>query len=366
MLSRRRFLLTAAAAPSLAPALSWAEAGAPDLLAAAKTPETGHFTLLGLRRSGETVFSLPLPGRGHAAAAHPYRAEAVAFARRPGTFALVIRCTDGAAIAKLTAPEGRHFYGHGVFSADGGLLYTTENAYETGAGRVGIWDASDGYRRLGEISSGGIGPHDMALLPDGAALVVANGGIRTHPASGREKLNLPEMAPNLSYLSTVDGALIDQVGPEAELRLNSMRHLAVAQSGLVAVAMQWQGDPEDGVPLLAFHSLGAPGLLIAEAEPHQLARMQGYAGSVAFDPSGVRAAITSPRGGQVMAWNIEGGPPALWRRPDVCGLATAPEGWLATDGIGGFFALAPDLAAKPLARHGVAFDNHLIALEKFS
>ena len=46
---------------------------------------------------------------------------------------------------------------------------------------IGVRDAQDGYRQIGELPSDGIGPHEATLMPDGKTLVVANGGIRTHP-----------------------------------------------------------------------------------------------------------------------------------------------------------------------------------------
>lgn len=93
MTSRRAFLSGLVAA-GLAPVPSWAEAGAPDFLAAGRGPD-GSYTLCGLYRDGGIAFQIRLPDRGHAAAAHPIRPEAVAFARRPGTFALVIDCRNG-------------------------------------------------------------------------------------------------------------------------------------------------------------------------------------------------------------------------------------------------------------------------------
>lgn len=207
-LNRRRFLLSAATAPALSPSLAWSDAGAPRLIAAGR--DARGYRLIGLRPNNTLAFDIPLPERGHAAATHPSRPEAIAFARRPGTFALVIDCASGVLHTRLDAPEGRHFYGHGTFSADGALLYTTENAFETGLGWIGVWDASTGYRRLGDFSSGGIGPHDVALMPDGETLVVANGGIRTHPATGRQKLNLSTMAPALTYLRASDGSLVER------------------------------------------------------------------------------------------------------------------------------------------------------------
>ena len=83
MTTRRQFL-AGVLASGLAPAPTWADAGRPRFLTAAKTP-SGAYVLVGLRADLTEAFRLPLPTRGHAAAAHPKRPEAVAFARRPGT-----------------------------------------------------------------------------------------------------------------------------------------------------------------------------------------------------------------------------------------------------------------------------------------
>ncbi|MEX0365976.1 MAG: DUF1513 domain-containing protein, partial [Ruegeria sp.] len=238
-MTTRRAFLAGLAATGLAPRASWAELGAPDFLSAALFPD-GSYRLAGLRPTGEILFSLPLPARGHAAAAHPHRAEAVAFARRPGTFALVIDCATGQELAHLTAPEGRHFYGHGTFSPDGRLLFTTENDYEAGTGIIGLWDAAKGYTRLGEFSSGWVGPHDMTLMPDGDTLVIANGGIETHPDTGRAKLNLPVMRPNLTYLR-LTRPVLDQIEHPGPLHKNSIRHLTPRADRPVRFAIQWQG-----------------------------------------------------------------------------------------------------------------------------
>ena len=70
--------------------------------------------------------------------------------------------------------------------------------------------------------------------------MVANGGIDTHPESGRTKLNIATMAPNLAYLNA--GEVIEAVTLPQEMHKNSIRHLAVDNQGQVAFGMQWQGD----------------------------------------------------------------------------------------------------------------------------
>jgi hypothetical protein len=345
---RRSFLATLAAA--CAPRLTWAEVGNPAFLAAGKQGD--GFFLHGLSTTGQTLFNLPLPGRGHAATAHPTRAEAVAFARRPGTFALVIDCATGTATHRLTPPDGLQFNGHGAFSADGTRLMTTEVVAETSQGRIGLWDTHN-YTRLTDWPSHGIGPHDIRLLPDGR-LAVANGGIQTDPVD-RTKLNLATMRPNLSLLAE-DGALLDQIDLP-DIHQNSIRHLAL-MGNTIAFAMQWEGDPAELVPQLGLWRPGAAPVL-CEPAPQDAFTMQGYAGSVAATAE--RVLITSPKGGAAMIFTVDGSPVATHRRADLCGAAAHAGGFLLTDGLGAIWA-ADDHGLTPLGTGDTAWDNHLIPL----
>ncbi|WP_321828888.1 DUF1513 domain-containing protein [Thalassovita sp.] len=355
MTSRRGFLAGLLAA-GLTPAVTWADVGAPRYLSAAKTPD-GSFRLFGLSAQGKPVFDLPLPGRGHAAAAHPTRAEAVAFARRPGTFAHVIDCSTGQVIAELHSPEGRHFMGHGAFDLAGDLLLTPENDYEAGEGRIALWDRRQGYRRIGDLPSGGIGPHDLQRLPGQDRFVVANGGIDTHPESGRTALNLPTMRANLALLDLDGGLEVTQLAPA--LRLNSIRHLALRADGLIGFAMQWQGRDGSHPPLLGLMRPGeAPRLSAAPESQHE--GMQNYAGSIAFSGDGQTVAITSPRGNAVQIFDARTGAfISQIDEVDVCGLSPSGDGFIATSGTGMIRYIG---AESDPVQHDMAFDNHLIAV----
>lgn len=349
---RRRFLGTLGAG-ALMPTLSWADVGSPAYVAAARDPDDSY-ALYGLGADGTDRFRIALPGRGHAAAAHPTLPEAVAFARRPGTFALVMDCLTGAVLHRIEAPEGHHFYGHGAFLQGGALLVTTENHIDSGAGRLGLWAADRGYRRIGDLPTHGIGPHEVVALSD-TQVAVANGGILTHPDHGRDKLNIPTMQPSLVYLD-LDAGLQEQVTLAPELHMASIRHLA-ADRGTVAFAMQWQGDLSEVVPLLGLHRRGdAP--ILCEADFAEQMAMKGYAGSVAI--SGGVAGITSPRGGRVHLFDLSGAFQDSIRRTDVCGLARAEHGLMATDGLGAVLRL--DHGVTPLAVARRAWDNHLVPL----
>ena len=351
-MATRRAFIAGLIATGLSPKPTWADAGSPAFLSAAKKPD-GRYVLCGLRADGQIAFELVLPARGHAATAHPIRPEAVAFARRPGTYALVLECADGRQKARLEAPKGRLFYGHGAFSADGELLFTTENDFENARGVVGVWDAQHGYARLGEFGSGGVGPHDIKLMPGGETLVVANGGIETHPETGRTKLNLSSMRSNLSYV-TLEGVIDAQMELAASHQRNSIRHLAVAESGDVAFAMQWQGDLTDDLPLLGVHNKRNPTpRLFSDASGRT---MQGYLGSIAVNNSGNHIAVTSPRSGTFQIHSI-GGPSETSNLTDVCGVAAFGEGFVVTSGTGAFRT-----PTSGDTTHNLAWDNHLIAI----
>ncbi|EAQ23451.1 DUF1513 domain-containing protein [Roseovarius sp. 217] len=356
MTTRRRFIASLLAT-GVAPRLGWAAVGNPAYLAAAKDLG-GRFALYGLSEGGAVTFRVPLPARGHAGAGHPRRAEAVAFARRPGLFALVIDCASGDVLHRLAPPPGYHLNGHGVFAERGALLLTSEQKADSSEGMIGVWNVEAGYARAGSFSSGGIGPHEIRLMPDGATLVVANGGVATDP-DDRAKLNLATMRPNLSYL-TLDGLLRDRFELDRDLHQNSIRHLAVRADGLVGFAMQWEGAPGAATPLLGLHRVGKAPVLAEAPLPDELA-MQDYAGSVSFSGDGDELAITSPHGGRLHRFSDTGAFLGAISRSEICGLAPLRGGYLASDGLGGLMTIGRDGPAV-LARLGCTWDNHIVTL----
>ncbi|MCX7561438.1 DUF1513 domain-containing protein [Sulfitobacter sp. F26204] len=350
----RRTFLAGMIASALMPKPLWADVGRPAFLSAGRTP-LGAYALCGLTVTGEIVFEIPLPSRGHAAAAHPVRPEAIAFARRPGTFAVVIDCRTGREKVRLTSPPGRHFYGHGVFSADGALLFTTENDFDAARGMIGVWDANDGYARVDEFPSGGIGPHDIKRLPDQEKLVVANGGIETHPDTGRTKLNIPTMRSNLTYID-FNGQIEMQSTLDRAHQRNSIRHLAVAPDGSVAFAMQWQGDLSKDLPLLGVADPEGRDVTFLSAP--SIARMQGYLGSLAISPDGYRVATTSPRSNLmlIVARDRDSVVEDV-QLTDICGVAATETGFFYTTGTGQATTLG-----RGSKMHAIAWDNHLVAI----
>jgi uncharacterized protein len=183
-LDRRTLLMSFAssavmlALPRDAVAALSAGAFSAEVFAAARKDDRGAYSAALFSLDGD-VRAIELPGRGHDVALSPDGGEWVAFARRPGRFGVAIPVGTRPPVW-FASKSDRHFFGHGVFSAAGRLLYATENDYERAAGVIGVRDATDSYRQIGEFPAHGMEPHDIALLSEGRTMVIANGG-NPHP-----------------------------------------------------------------------------------------------------------------------------------------------------------------------------------------
>jgi len=88
-------------------------------------------------------------------------------------------------VTRTIAPnEGRWFYGHGAFSNDGKLLYSTETINSEERGVIGVRDGVT-FEYLGEFPTFGENPHDCHLIEDGRVLLVTNGGVHSIRRSAR-------------------------------------------------------------------------------------------------------------------------------------------------------------------------------------
>ncbi|MGF1626440.1 MAG: DUF1513 domain-containing protein [Alphaproteobacteria bacterium] len=362
----RRSLLAGMAAAGLLPAPAGAAGSARYLSSVGDA--AGRHAFAGFDGAGRLAFRQPLPDRGHGVTLHPYRAEALILARRPGTFLRAVDLATGAVIHAATSPPGRHFSGHAVYSMDGARIYATENAYEAATGVIGVYDADNGCARLGEFACHGIDPHELALLPDGRTLAVAIGGILTHPDSGREPLNLATMAPALVHLDAEDGRLLFRTALPPALHQLSIRHLDVAADGTIGLCMQNAGPEQAPVPVAGVQRGDGPIRLLPL--PEQVARRTAnYGGSVKFDAEGRVLAVACPRGNMALFWDVAEerflGRAASF---DGCGVAAlpGPGRFVIASGLGGLSAIDALTAEGPAATalagadaDSFAWDNHL-------
>lgn len=366
-INRRQFSLLMTGA-LVSPALLARQSPGQPLFASAATDNQGQHYLQLVSDQGKELLSHPLLSRAHHVAAHPSETWLAAVARRPGTYIDVLDYRQNTLLHRVESAADRHFYGHAIFSRNGRYLISTENQVSDGSGRIVVRDCQQQFNIVADHPSYGIGPHELALLTDDNTLVVANGGILTHPDKGRDKLNLDSMQPSLAYIDLVSGALLEQVTLPPEMHQLSIRHLDVNATGTVAIALQYQGPKYDDVPLVALHRRG--NAIHPLRAPDAINRaMKQYCGSVRFDASGRYVAISSPRGDLITFWDTH--TDAFidqCKTRDGCGLAaTEVTGeFLISSGLGRLYRY--DLAQRQKQRiplylnQPLAWDNHMVSV----
>lgn len=336
------------------------------LFASAFRKANGTYGIGILDDLGQVLAEVSLPGRGHGIAISPDKTRWVAFARRPGAFAVVIHPFDRVEPHVLAASKGRHFYGHGCFSADGRLLYSVENDFDAARGVVGVYDMSAAEpKRIGEFDTFGVGPHDILMSVDGRALIVANGGIETHPDKAREKLNLDSMAPSIVFLDVETGELLSIQALPRSLHQVSLRHMAMDAAGRVWVGGQFEGPENETPPLVVVVERDQPPRPTTIPTPIAVG-LENYIGSVTANNDGSVIATSAPRGGQTLFWDTStsaflGAKPI----PDGCGVAPIDQaGFLISDGNGALSYVGElDAPAEVIARPpGYAWDNHMSSI----
>lgn len=331
----------------------------PLLLSARDDADGGHYAV-GYRLDGTQVFATRVAQRCHDIVEHPSEAVALFVARRPGTESYLIDLTDGSLLQTVKSLPNRHFYGHGVFHKSGEWLYTTDNdTSDPGRGLLGVYAYAD--RRLvhqGELSTHGLGPHQVSWMPDGETFVVANGGIRTE-AESRVEMNLHAMEPSLVLMQR-DGSLISR--ETLPQQMNSVRHLAIAADGTIVAGQQYMGDANDHADLLAIKRPGQPFQPFPLADEQRLSMTQ-YTASVAIHDELRLVALTAPRGNRFFIWDLDSGAVRLDAPlPDCAGVGAVKDGFVVTSGQGRcrfYDCRKTEIAAAPLQLPAGLWDNHL-------
>jgi uncharacterized protein len=356
LVERRSFVKMAGAAwvAALGPRGAFAFERTDAVFASAFMAPDGRYGVATLTEAGEIVDRTLLPARAHGMAFSPASRRAVAFARRPGTYAMILASDRAAEPIVITAAEGRHFFGHGCFSADGRLLYATENDFSANRGMIGVYDGTEGFARVGEFPTYGIGPHDMTLTADGRMLAIANGGIETHPDFGRTKLNLDHMEPSLALVDTATGALIEKHALPPELSLLSTRHVDIGADGRIWFACQYEGARTDLPPLVGHFAKGE-GLTFVHLPERITVALANYVGAIAVNRREGLVGLTSPKGNVAVTLDARTGAVVKEERvADAAGVAAAAHGFAVSSYDGLFKG----------RRSAVAWDQHIVRLDK--
>jgi hypothetical protein len=251
--------------------------------------KTQRYGLAGVdvpRRRVSLVATTFLP---HGVAINPLKPHIVTTFEKIGPGCAEIDLASGEARRFILPTKDRWFYGHGAYSTDGSLIYSTETVNSTGAGVIGVRDAST-FEYLGDFPTFGDNPHDCHLVENGSVLLITNGGGKQ--GGGQ---------PCVTYVEVSSRKLLDKYDIAGD-RFNTGHLCPVGRDGLVVVSAPRSGlTPKD---LGAVSLRVGGGGLETVSEPAEIAaRMVGEALSVeVHEPSGV-AAVTHPDGGMVTWWS---------------------------------------------------------------
>lgn len=299
-------------------------------------------------------------------------AQVAVMGRRPSERFWVLDADNGQLLYSIKADSDRHFYGHACYSLEGDLLYVTENNTADFSGIIGIYEVRSGYKKIGELATHGIGPHEIVMHPNGETLIIANGGIKTERAS-REELNIDSMQPSLVYIDRCSGKIIQQIFPEHNQM--SVRHLAMHENGTVIIGIQFQGERHLNVPMVLTHSLGESAFTPLKI-PHSNGWLQfhHYIASVRVNSAHNLVCVTTPIGGGAAIFDLNTGDLVEWiELADCAGVAVLADpslaAFLVSDGqgtltkitvsrLGSSFSVKVDKVQQPYA-----FDNHLNVIE---
>ena len=154
---------------------------------------------------------------------------------------------------------------------------------------------------MSEIDTHGIDPHEVTWSSDGRTLLVANGGIMTHPRTFRRKLNIPTMDPSLCAIDAGTGECLDQWRlPD---HLLSIRHLASTPDGTTIAGLQYEGDVANTPGIVALHRPKSE-LHLLQAPATEMRRFKGYVASVAVSAAHDLIAAACPYGAGIACWSL--------------------------------------------------------------
>lgn len=354
LVDRRSFLRAAGASflATLSPRALFALERSDAVFASGFRAPDGTFGIGLVAEDGTFIDRIDLPDRIHGLGHSPATGLSVAFARRPGTFAVIFDARKRSEPILIASPDDRHFFGHGHFSPDGRLLYASENDFDANRGMIGLYDARDGYRRIGEYSTYGIGTHDLSVSDDGRLLIAANGGIETHPDFGRTKLNLDHMEPSLALIDAATGTLVERHTLPETLRQLSTRHIDLDDKGRVWFACQYEGPRNDLPPLVGHFGKGED-LTFLSLPDETTIGLANYVGAIAVNRREGLVGLTSPNGGRFVV--LDAGSGRVLREEsiaDAAGIAAAPHGFAVSSYDGRFAG----------RREDVAWDQHVASL----
>ena len=202
-------------------------------------------------------------------------------------------------------------------------------------------------------------------------LVVANGGIKTHPATGRKKLNIATMQSSLAFIDLLTGGLFKRFQLPPDYQFNSIRHLAIDRNNNIYLALQNQ-SPEHKQCLIAIYRTGSNCIEPCSLPATINQQLNHYIGDICLDKSEKYFLATSPKGNTAVLFTNEGQFIDSIQIDDVCGVEPSQKNnsFLVSTGKGRVCQLTVNpnsrkVEFKELFKPNdqeIAWDNHIVSM----
>jgi hypothetical protein len=218
----------------------------------------------------------------------------LALFQKKGPNACEVDLKSGSVVRSIPARNGRWFYGHGTYTQDDQLLFSTETEMTGMNGVIGVREA-DSLKYLGEFPTYGKEPHECKLIEGGKVLAVTNAGGHLGDTSS-------EALPNVALVDVATQKLLERI-PLTNPRLNT-GHLAFSPRGDMVVV----SAPRTG--LSAGHQGGVSlfpvgGEMRSMSQPESVvSAMRGEALSTVVHPETSVTAVTHPEAGFISLWAL--------------------------------------------------------------
>ena len=322
-----------------------------------------NYYLAIFNNKGSEVSKVKLPFRAHDSIVLSDLRKLIIISRRPENKFFVFDLKKLIISDTIMAPTGRHFYGHGVYSEETKLLYLTENNYkypDERSGSIGIYSPYKNFKRVGELPSYGIGPHELKV-DNNSNLVVANGGVLTHPDYPRVKLNITNIESNIALINKKSGLLKKTIKLPKKYKELSIRHIDIDLNKNIYAGCQIYNRKSKGF-LSTIFKCSKRNIEFFKF-PKVFQGINNYIGTVKFLGKENFVIASFPRSGKVMVWeNRNLNLVSYLNHYDACGLAINPytEEPLISSGKGNIFSIDKE---NIISNKKYNFDNHFLALK---
>ncbi|MDB9787070.1 DUF1513 domain-containing protein [Bacteriovoracaceae bacterium] len=202
-------------------------------------------------------------------------------------------------IAHIHSPSNFAFYGHGQFSSDGRLLYSTgihnkdRRTREYGMGRIFVYDFKN--HSLDKIyDSFGFYAHDCCLMNDGKEIFILN----TSEEFSSNHQTTKSQRPSMVVINSNNGSLIKKVHKDTHIRLGHIQKYRNKQLILSGAKMTGKTSLDSSPKIVM---IGKKFDVIYESN---LDEDKGYFLSTAYNSKYDLVGFTNPEKNEVLLMNI--------------------------------------------------------------